>query len=344
MSTSHTARELADFLGAELFGDVSLIVSGVASPESAGPEDLIYCESSRHIQNAARSKSRCVLVAGENSIPSKTALRVSNPKLSFVRAAHWLLSSRPSKQPSLAPQIHATAVISPTARLGVNSVVGPFAVIENDVEIGQGTRIGAFAFLGEGARVGDECLLHPHVTLYAGAKLGTRVVVHSGVVIGSDGFGYVFDGENHLKFPQIGRVEISDEVEIGANTTIDRGALAITRIGKGTKIDNLVQIAHNVVIGRNTVIASQTGISGSCTIGDHVAMGGQVGLGDHCEIEDGAILGGQAGVLPGKKIRKGQFVWGTPARPMEKFREQHALLARLPQMIQRWKDSGPAKE
>jgi UDP-3-O-[3-hydroxymyristoyl] glucosamine N-acyltransferase len=213
--------------------------------------------------------------------------------------------------------------------------VGPYTVIEDGVEIGEETQIGPFCFLGYGAHVGKQCRLYPHVTLYAGAALGNRVIVHSGAVIGSDGFGYVAGEGKHWKFPQVGEVEIADDVEVGANTTIDRGSLERTEISAGVKLDNLIHIAHNVRIGEHTVIAAQTGISGSVVIGKNVAFGGQAGLGDHCRIEDGAIIGGQAGILPGKTIRSGQIVWGTPARPLDKFKEQFAWLGRLPEMARR---------
>ncbi len=211
----------------------------------------------------------------------------------------------------------------------------PYTVIEEDVEIGAGTVIEAFCFLGRGARVGENCRLHPRVTLYPGSRLGNRVEVHSGAVIGGDGFGYVFGEGRHWKFPQIGAMEVGDDVEIGCNTTIDRGSLGTTRIGAGAKIDNLVQIAHNVSIGKNSAIASQAGISGSSTLGEHVLVGGQAGMGDGCTIEDGAIVGGQAGILPGKVIRCGQIVWGTPARPLAKFKEQYAWFARLAELAGR---------
>ena len=189
--------------------------------------------------------------------------------------------------------------------------------------------MGAGVFLGQGARVGNDCVLHPRVTVYAGATIGNRAILHAGVVIGSDGFGYVFAEGRHVKFPQLGNIVIGDDVEIGSNTTIDRGSLGTTLIGEGTKIDNLVQIAHNVKIGRHCVIASQVGISGSSEIGNYVVMAGQVGVGDHAYVEDRVIVGGQAGVLPGKIVRSGSVVWGTPCRPMSEFKKTVARLARL---------------
>jgi UDP-3-O-[3-hydroxymyristoyl] glucosamine N-acyltransferase len=228
-------------------------------------------------------------------------------------------------------------VIAPSARLAPGAAVGPYAVIEEDVQVGAGTEIGAFCYVGRGARLGEACRLYPRVTLYAGARLANRVILHSGAVIGSDGFGYVVEGGKRWKFPQVGEVEIHDDVEIGANATIDRGSLDTTHIGAGTKLDNLVHIAHNVSIGENAVIAAQTGISGSSIVGKNVACGGQVGIADHCEIEDDAVIGAQAGIPSGKIVRRSQIVWGTPARPLDKFKRQYAWFSRLPELAERIK-------
>jgi UDP-3-O-[3-hydroxymyristoyl] glucosamine N-acyltransferase len=329
---TRTMKELADFLGCTLEGDGAAHVSGVASPASACAEDLIYVESPRHLDRAAASASKCVLIAPVLAMPGKVLLRAANPKLAFARAAAWLLPPAP-----IASGIHPTAIIAPSAQLALGAAVGPYAVIEEDVKIGASSEIGAFCFLGRGASLGEGCRLHPRVTLYAGARLANRVILHSGAVIGSDGFGYVAEGGKRWKFPQVGEVEIQDDVEIGANTTIDRGSLDRTEIRAGAKLDNLVHIAHNVSIGENTVIAAQTGISGSAVIGKNAAFGGQAGLGDHCTVEDGAIIGGQAGILPGKIVRSGGIVWGTPARPLDKFKEQFAWLGRLPELAARVK-------
>jgi UDP-3-O-[3-hydroxymyristoyl] glucosamine N-acyltransferase len=329
---TRTIKELADFLGCTLEGDGAAHVSGVASPASARAEHLIYVESPRHLDRAAASAAKCVVIALGLPLPGKILLRATNPKLAFARAAEWLLPSAP-----IATGIHPTALVAASAKLAPGAAVGPYAVVEEEVHIGAGTEIGAFCFLGRGARLGEGCRLYPRVTLYAGARVANRVILHSGAVIGSDGFGYVAEGGKRWKFPQVGEIEIQDDVEIGANTTIDRGSLDRTVIGSGTKMDNLVHVAHNVSIGENTVIAAQTGISGSVIIGKNVAFGGQAGLGDHCEIQDGAVIGGQAGILPGKIVRSGQMVWGTPARPLDKFKEQFAWLGRLPELAGRVK-------
>jgi len=329
---TRTIKELANFLGCKFEGDPDAEVSGVASAASARQEDLIYVESPGHLDRATASAAKCIVIAPGLALPGKNLLRAENPKLAFARAAEWLLPLAP-----IARGIHPTAVIPPTAQLAPGVGVGPYAVIEDNVEIGAGTEIGAFCFLGRGARLGEGCRLYPRVTLYAGASLANRVILHSGVVIGSDGFGYVSEGGKRRKFPQVGGVEIRDDVEIGANTTIDRGSLDRTEIGTGTKLDNLVHVAHNVTIGENTVIAAQTGISGSSVIGKNVAIGGQVGIADHCEIEDEAIIGAQAGIPSGKIVRGGQMVWGTPARPLDKFKKQYAWFSRLPELADRVK-------
>ncbi|MGH9718099.1 MAG: UDP-3-O-(3-hydroxymyristoyl)glucosamine N-acyltransferase [Candidatus Acidiferrales bacterium] len=327
---TRTAGELAKYLSARIEGDPQATISGVAGAERARAEDVIYASSEKHHAQAAASAARCVIASPGARIPGKTILEADDPKFAFAKAADWLLP-----KPAHVEGIDRTAVVAPSASIASNAFVGPYVVIEDDVEIGAGSRVEAFCFLGHGARVGENCVLHPRVTLYAGAQLGAHVEIHSGAVIGADGFGYVFGEGRHWKFPQVGQARIGDDVEIGANTTIDRGSLDNTEIGRDAKIDNLVQIAHNVRIGEHSVLAAQVGISGSSAVGDRVMMGGQAGIGDHCTIEDDVRVGGQGGVLNGKTIREGQTVWGTPARPLGRFKEQYAWLARLPELAAR---------
>ncbi len=325
-----TAGQIAKQIGATVEGNPDQEISGVASPERARAGDLIFIESERQLDRAGRSAAAGVVLPPGPALAGKTLLRVERPKLAFARAAALLVMP-----PRAARGIHASAVIAPDARLGPRVAIGPFAVIEEGVEVGGGSEIGPFCYLGRGARLGEDCRLYPRVTVYPGARLGNRVTVHAGVVIGSDGFGYVWGEGRQWKFPQAGGVEIADEVEIGSNTTIDRGSLETTTIGPDVKIDNLVQVAHNVRIGAHTVVAAQTGISGSAVIGSNVIVAGQVGIADHCKVEDGAVVGAQAGVPTGKTIRAGQMVWGTPARPMERFKEQYGWYARLPELAHR---------
>jgi UDP-3-O-[3-hydroxymyristoyl] glucosamine N-acyltransferase len=255
------------------------------------------------------------------------AIFSARPKLDFARAARWV-----SPTPAGTGSRHPTAVVSPDASIGRRVDIGPWVTIEADVVVGDGTILHPGVVIQTGSRIGRNCILHPRVVLYPGVQLGERVILHAGVVVGSDGFGYVFDGQEQVKFPQAGQVSLEDDVEIGANTTIDRGSLGKTRIGRGTKIDNLVQIAHNVQIGEAVVIAAQTGISGSTTIEDGVVIGGQVGFGDHAHVQKGAVIGSKAGVLPGKIVRGGEVYWGVPIRPLAEYKKLNALFGRLPQM------------
>ena len=335
---NRTAGELAQYLGANLAGVRDLRISGVARPSGARETDLIYVSSPRHVEEAAASAALCVMASPGVRISGKTIIEAAEPKLAFVKAAALLLEKPPRNI-----SVHPTAVIAPDAHLAPDVCVGPYVVIESGAHIGAGSDLGAFSFVGRNSVIGDHCVLHPRVTIYPGARLGNRVEVHSGAVIGSDGFGYVFGEGRHWKFPQIGGVAIGDDVEIGANTTIDRGSLDTTRISNGVKIDNLVQVAHNVQVGEHSIIAAQTGISGSSVLGKGVVVAGQVGIADHCTLEDGAVAGAQAGIPTGKTIRRGQTVWGTPARPLDKFKEQHAWFARLPELARRIRDLEKAK-
>ena len=328
-----TAGELAAAIGAHLTGNKNFEVRGVAAPERAGPHDLIYIEAAKHGERAAKSAANCVIAADGVTIPGKTILRHATPKVAFAKAASILV-----ERPPISVSVHPTAIIAPLAQLGKNVSVGPYAVIGEDAHIGEGTQIGAHCVIGPGCWIGEDCRVHPRVTLYARARIGHRVEIHAGTVIGADGFGYVYGDGRYWKFPQVGIVEIGDDVEIGANATIDRGSLDDTRISQGVKLDNLVHVGHNVQIGVHTVIAAQTGVSGSSSLGHHVVVGGQVGIADHCTLEDGSIAGAQAGIPTGKTIRAGQTVWGTPAREIGKFKEAYAWYARLPELGARIKE------
>jgi len=333
-----TVREVAAAIGAEVAGDGELELHAVAAPERAGPHDLIYLDSAKHAQRAQQSAARCVIAPAGIAMPGKTVLRAANAKLAFSRAAALLIERAP-----VAREIHPSAIIAPLAKVMPGAAIGPYAVIGEDAHIGEDTQIGAHCVIGAGCWIGQDCRLHPRVTLYNSVRIGNRVEIHAGAVLGADGFGYAFgdaagdsyEKGRYTKFPQLGILEIGDDVEIGANTTIDRGSLDDTRIAEGVKLDNLVHVGHNVQIGAHTVIAAQTGISGSCTLGHHVILGGQAGLGEHCTIEDSAIAGGQSGILNGKTIRAGQTVWGTPARELDKFKVMFAWQARLPELLPR---------
>ncbi len=328
-----TASAIAAAVGAKLEGDGSIELRGVAAPERAGPHDLIYVEKAKHTDRAIASARLCVIAPENIALTGKTVLRSSHPKVAFAKAAALILERAP-----IAIGIHPTAIIAPLAKISASAGIGPFAVIGEDARIGEGTQIGAHSVVGAGSWIGEHCRIHPRVTLYAGVRIGHRVEIHSGAVIGADGFGYAQGEGRYWKFPQAGIVEIADDVEIGANATVDRGSLDDTRIAEGVKLDNLVHIGHNCQIGAHTVMAAQVGLSGSCEFGKHVVVGGQAGFGEQCYLEDGAIIGGQSGVLGGKTVRSGQTVWGTPARSLEKFKEQFAWQARLPELAARIKE------
>ena len=327
-----TAKELAEAIGAKLEGDGAVEIAGVAAPERAGKGDLIYVDAAKHAGRAVASAAVCVIAGEGAALPGKTVLRSAQPKVAFAQAAELLLGRAP-----IAAGIHPTAIVAPLARVAAGVGIGPYAVIGEDAHVGAGTQIGAHAVIGAGCWIGENCRIHPHATLYGGVRMGHRVEIHSGAVVGADGFGYASGGGKYWKFPQAGIVEIGDDVEIGANATIDRGSLDDTRIAEGVKLDNLVHIGHNCQIGAHSVIAAQVGLSGSCVFGKHVVVGGQAGFGERCKLEDGAVIGGQSGVLGGKTIRKGETVWGTPARSLEKFKEMYAWFARLPELAARIK-------
>ena len=318
--------ELAAKLKADHRGEAS--VSAVASVASAKSSDLVYAADEKHLPDALKSHAAAV-VAGEfarGSATNKPLIIAKNPKLAFARAAK-LLQSGVQKPAGINP----TAIVVPEAKLGKDVFVGPLCVVAGGT-IGDGTHIGAHTTIAPDVVIGKNCKIHANVTIRSGTTLGDNVEVQSGTVLGSDGFGYVRDDETgrYEKFPQIGRLEIGDDVEIGANVTIDRGALDATVIGRGVKIDNMVHIGHNVTIGENVVIAAQTGISGSVVIERNVIIAGQVGIADHVRIEEGVILGAQCGVPSNKVVRgKGVVFWGTPARPLRDYLKELATLARL---------------
>jgi UDP-3-O-[3-hydroxymyristoyl] glucosamine N-acyltransferase len=324
-------REVAEAVGARLRGDGSVQIGGVASIASASRGDVVFVEDPKYLAKALQSGAGAV-IAGEfaaNASTDKPVLVSEHPKLAFARAARFLQDAGAGARQG---SVHPSAAVSASARLLPGVYIEERAVVGEQAEIGENTRIGAGCAIARGVKIGRECRIYPNVTIYPGTTLGNRVIVHAGAVLGSDGFGYVRDRNSgrYEKFPQAGRLLIEDDVEIGANTTIDRGALDETRIGRGTKLDNLVHIGHNCHIGENVVIAAQTGLSGSITIESNVVLGGQVGIGEHARIEEGVMLGGQGGVLPNKVLRgKGVAFWGTPAQPVREYLKQLAALAKL---------------
>jgi UDP-3-O-[3-hydroxymyristoyl] glucosamine N-acyltransferase len=328
---TRTLRDLAENLGCHLIGDASITVTTVSSPQSATSQSLVFVEDAQHL-DAALGSSAAAVIAGDFAAEAvaisgaaKPILISLHPRLTFARAAKLL------RDPEENRTTHPSATVPASAIVGNNVAIGPGAILGEQVKVGDGTTIGPGTVIGDQAIIGSHCRIDANVTIFAGTTLGDRVIAQAGAVLGSEGFGYVRDEQTgrYEQSPQIGRLVIEDDVEIGANSTIDRGALDETRIRKGAKIDNLVHIGHNCQIGQNVIIAAQTGLSGSVTIEDNVVMGGQVGIGDHARIESGAMLGGQCGILPKKVLRgKGVIFWGTPARPVREYLKELAFLSR----------------
>ena len=325
-----TVADIAERVDGTVEGDAATPLHGIAGLREAGPGDLSFLTNPRYHAAVAASEAGAVIVGRDWRGTCRGAvIRVENPDAAFTAAAALFAPELPAP----APGVHRSAVVAGDAVLGEGVSVGPCAVIEARADVGAGSEIGAGCFIGYAARIGDNARLHPNVTVRERVRIGRRVILHSGAVIGSDGFGYVRNGERWDKIPQIGIVEIGDDVEIGANTTIDRARFGKTVIEDGVKIDNLVQVAHNVRIGAHTAIAAQAGISGSTAIGRHVQVGGQAGFAGHLRVGDESGVGAKAGVT--KDVPARIMVSGFPAMPHLASRKAHAMLMRLPRLRER---------
>lgn len=335
-----TVAGLAALAGGRVVCGADVRVERVASVGSAEAGAVAFVEDQKNLEGAGGCRASCLIVpegAGERAREVvrgvAAVIEAARPKLVFALMARAL---HPPK--SRGAGVHPTAIVAASAEVDGGAFVGKYATVGERTAVGAGTQILSGARVGDDVKIGRECVLHAGVVLYEGVSLGDRVVLHAGVVVGADGFGYVRDpaGEYH-KFPQVGTVVIEDDVEIGAMSCVDRGALGVTRIGRGTKIDNLVQIAHNVEIGERVVIAAQTGISGSTVIESDAVIGGQVGMGDHARVRSGAIVGSQAGILPGKIVRAGVW-WGTPVQPLDEYKRLNAHVKSLPRVREELKE------
>ena len=321
-------RELAEWLGATFEGDGEKEITGVATLESAADWEVSFVANRKAASQAEASGAGCLIVLPEWPSPSpRTVIRAPEPRTAFAR-----VMSRFHPTVELKPGVHPSAVIGAGVEMGALARIGPHAVVGDGTRFGVACQIGAGCYVGKRVALGDGCVLHPNVTVYDNVDIGRGSILHSGCVIGADGFGYVMDRERWQKFPQVGRVEIGDFVEIGANSCVDRAALGVTSIGEGTKLDNMVHVGHNCRIGRHVVVAAQTGFSGGVVVEDYAVIGGQVGVGDKARIESRAVLGSGCGVLTSKIVHSGETVWGTPARPLRQHLEQLANLARLPEL------------
>lgn len=334
MQVAFTTAQLAEIVQpAATRGATSEAVRGLAALESAAAGDLSFLGNAKYRNQVATTKASVVLVPADyDGVPAANQLflLVANPSVALARVC-----ARIEQQlwPKPAPGIHPSAVVAPTARVAPDATVGPLCVVEDDAEVGAGAHLQAQVFVGRGARIGAGCWLMPGAVVTAECILGRRVRLHAGVVVGSDGFGYEFVQGRHEKVPQVGIVEIGDDVEIGANSTLDRARFSRTVVGEGTKIDNLVQVAHNVVIGRHCILCAQVGISGSTVLEDYVVLGGQSGVAGHLRVGRGAKAGGQAGIT--SNIDPGAFVNGNPAMPYMLERRIVVLQRRLPELFQR---------
>jgi len=314
--------DLAERLGGELDGDGEIRILAAANLEDAAPETIVRVESARYLGAALASGAGALLVPLELEGVTCPAIRVKAVRPAFFQCLELF-----SRETTLPPGVHPTAVVEPDVELSPECHVGALAVLGRGCRVGRGAVIHAHTVVGEECEIGPETVLFPNVTLYPRTVLGARVRVHAGAVLGADGYGYEWDGTRHVKKPHNGRLRVGDDVEIGANTTIDRATTGETVIGPGTKIDNLVQIAHNVTVGEDSVLVAQVGIAGSSTLGHHVMIGGQAGVGDHVQVGAGAQIAGQSGVA--RDIAPGEVVMGYPAKPIRQFWREVAALSRL---------------
>ena len=320
-----TTAEIANQLDGEILGDATAVLAGLAPADSAQAGDLTFAENAKYFADAENSAATAVIAGKDFSSARKIIIRVANPRLAFAKALALFFP-----EPKFAAGIHPSAVIAASAQIDPTAHVGPHCTIGQRVKIGANCVLQSGNSIGDDSALGDETNLFPHVTIYPRSQIGQRVRLHAGTVIGSDGFGYVFDSGIHRKIPQIGNVIIGDDVEIGSNVSVDRGALGSTVIGKGTKIDNLVQIAHNVAIGEHSIVVAQVGISGSTKLGKYVILAGQVGLAGHLKIGNQVTIAAQSGVM--NDIPDGEKWFGIPAQPDRQTKRRLIALQQLPEM------------
>lgn len=328
---SFTASEIATQLGGEVIGDSTLVLRGFAPADRAQAGDLTFAENENYFARAEQSAASAIIVDGPYTSSLKVIIRVPNARIAFAKVLPLFFP-----EPVMQPGIHPTAIIAASANVDASAHVGPYCVVGENARIGARSVLQGTNHVGARCQLGQDVVLFPNVTIYPGSEIGDRVRIHSGTVVGSDGFGYVFDNGIHRKVPQIGNVIIREDVEIGANVTIDRGALGPTVIGKGTKVDNLVQIAHNVVIGEHCLVISQVGIAGSTRLGNYVILAGQAGLAGHLKIGNRVSVAAQSGVM--NHIPDGEKWLGSPAQPDRQTKRQYIAIQRLPELLRRVQD------
>jgi UDP-3-O-[3-hydroxymyristoyl] glucosamine N-acyltransferase len=327
----YTIADIAKLLGGEVLGDASLTLKGFAPADRAQPGDLTFAENESYFARAEQSAASAIIIDGPAPASRKTLIRVPNARVAFAKVLPLFFP-----EPAFAAGIHPTAIVPASAGVDPTAHIGPYCILGEKVRIGPRSVLQGLNYIGADCLLGEDVNLFPNVTLYPRTEVGNRVRIHSSTVVGSDGFGYVLDNGVHRKVPQIGNVIICDDVELGANVTVDRGALGPTIIGKGTKIDNLVQIAHNVTVGEHCIIVSQVGVSGSTKLGNYVILGGQVGLAGHLKIGNRVSVGAQSGVM--HNIPDGETWLWTPAQPDRQAKRQMIALQQLPELFRRVKE------
>ena len=323
-----TAGEVAKHIDGEVLGDVSIALTGFAPADKARSGDLTFAENQTYFNRAEQSAASAIMVDGQFQSPKKTLIRVPNARIAFAKVLSLFFP-----EPAFAPGIHPSSVVDPSAEVDPSAHIGPHCVLGEQVRVGPHCVLHGGNYLGSQCLIGADTHLFPNVVLYPRTQVGQRVRIHAGAVIGSDGFGYVLDAGTHRKVPQIGHIIIQDDVEIGANTTIDRGALGPTSIGRGTKIDNLVQIAHNVALGEHCLVVAQAGIAGSTKLGNFVTLAGQVGLAGHLKIGNKVTVAAQSGVM--HDIADGEKWFGYPAQPDRQMKRQILAVQQLPELLRR---------
>lgn len=326
---SITARDLAEQLGADVVGDGDVVLSGVAKIEEASPGEVSFVANPQYRKFLDTTQASAVIVKEAPEGGSLTYLVAEDPYRAFLQTLRYFHPEAPKPEPG----VHPTASVAEGVKLGDNVVIGPNCVIEEGVEIGEGTVLRALCFVGRDTKIGSNCYFHSRVTIREGCVIGERVILQDGCVVGSDGFGFAPGEEGYLKIPQVGNVILEDDVEIGANTTIDRATLGRTVVRRGAKIDNLVQLAHNVEVGSDTVIAAQTGVAGSSRVGAKSMLGGQVGISGHIKLSDQIMIAAQSGVT--KDPGPGKIIAGYPAREIAHWRRTEAVISKLPELVKR---------
>jgi UDP-3-O-[3-hydroxymyristoyl] glucosamine N-acyltransferase len=327
-SMNFTAAQIAKELRGELLGDGSVQITGFAPAETARAGDLTFAEKEEYFAVAEQSQASAILVSGPFKSEKKVLIRVPNARIAVARALPYFFPTEPFQ-----PAVHPSASIAPTAQVDPTAHIGPHCTIEAGVKIGPRCVLMAGNYIGKDCVLGEEVRLFPNVVIYSRTQIGNRVAIHAGTVIGSDGYGYVFDEGRQRKMLQVGNVVIHDDVEIGANTAIDRAALGSTVIGAGTKIDNLVHVAHNVVMGRHCLIMGQVGFAGSVRLGDYVVIASQSGIADHLKLGTQAMIGAKSGVM--RDVKDKEIVLGIPAGPHREYKRQVIAQQQLPEMIRR---------